>query len=662
MAELHEALKALSPTEWDDVPLDDLKNYMTNLLTSGELICNSVPQPNDGIAFHDAKPHYDEPNAATSHKEVHPSTARQHLAAKEHEDLQKNWGKAMKFSAKENPLNVSVYKMAGKDRYGAWFARRSVHEGMGFSKFRNAMTKEFAASMAVEGGPGSGSIRGIGVDTRLERKEVEGVGALEVYQLSAQFPGPTTPREFIPLLITSDHALSNLSAAESSDGQKHIPRSYMILSRPITHPDAPERQGYIRGKYESVELIREIPLSKVKPDGGSTSDDAELNPVEWIMITRSDPGGGIPRFMVDRGTPSSMLGDIHKWLDWATVLNENEAVEAQTTEKSTPAAQETTTAAVPAQADGSNDAKATPPPAHAAKSKSPQSAPAPAPAPQQQDGVMSHLSQALEAGIDNYAPAAVSSYMHGRTDSTPTLNDDSDSDSSSTASSAASFMSAEEMHRHSTAEEKTTPPPPPTTDPSASASTSQISLASLDTLRTQRSPTHHEKEVQKLAEKRSKLDRKLAKKREDEEARLRRARESESGEQAKAKERHDREVKKSEEKHARELAKLESRKEREARKAQEKRAKRDERDVVSKVSRERDQFRGEVDLLRREVELLHEQLGDLQRENTAMASRLGKLGGLEEVAGGRPGSASSGGGGVAAVAGGRSRANTSGEK
>jgi hypothetical protein len=645
MAELHEALKALSPTDWDDVPLDNLESYMKTLLTSGELICNSVPQPTDGTAFHEAKPHFDEPNGATSHKEVHPSSARQHLAAKEHEDLQKNWGKAMKFSAKDNPLNVSVYKMAGKDRYGAWFARRSVHEGMGFSKFKNAMTKEFAASMAVEGGPGSGSIRGIGVDTRLEKKEVEGVGTLEVYQLSAQFPGPTTPREFIPLLITSDNALSNLSAATSSDGQTRIPRSHMILSKPITHPDAPERQGYIRGKYESVELIREIPLS---------SDSPELNPVEWIMITRSDPGGGIPRFMVDRGTPSSMLGDIHKWLDWATVLNETEAVETQAAAEPTPAAQETTTTTAPVLSNGPSDVKSAPPPPAYTATK----AKAPEPAPQQEEGVVSHLTQALEIGIDNYAPTMVSSYMHNRTDSQATLNDD-DSDSSSTSSSsAASFMSAEEMRRMSTAEE--TPTTKPTSsDPAAatSASTSQISLASLDTLRTQRSPTHHEKEVQKLAKQREKLDRKLAKKREDEEARLRRSRESESGEQEKAKERHDREVKKSEEKYRREMEKLESKKEREERKAQEKRVKREERDVVSKVSRERDRFRGEAELLRREVGILHEQLGDLQRENTAMASKLGKLGALDDVAG-RPRSAS---GSLGAVAG-RSRANTASEK
>lgn len=646
MAELHEALKALSRTDWNDVPVDDLEPYMTALLSSGELICNSVPPPVDGTPFHEAKPHFNQPNGATSHQDVLPSLARQHPPAKEHEDLQKNWGKPMKFSTKENPLNIAVYKMAGKDRFGAWFARRSVHEGMGFSKFINAMKREFDESLAVEGGPGSGSIRGIGADARLVKHVVEGVGSLEVYQLSAQFPGPTTPREFIPLIITSDKAMTNLSAAKTPDGQTHIPRSHMILSRPIEHPDAPERQGYIRGKYESVELVREIPLSKTKPDGDNANDASELNPVEWIMITRSDPGGGIPRFMVDRGTPSAMLGDLHKWLDWATKVNEEQPIGSQASEKKETGAQEDTkTDAAATNTSGETKFATTAPPVV----EKPRPRSATEPVPQQQEGVVSHLTQALEAGVDAYAPAAVSSYMHSYTDSNTALADEA-YDSSSSSSSSTSFMSAHEMRRMSTAEEALST----TKSDSPAVSSSQISLTSVDTLKNQQHLGHHDKEVIKLAKQREKLDRKLAKKREDEEARLRRAREAESGEQEKAKERHDREVKKYEEKHQRELQKLESRKEKEARKAEEKRQKRDERDVISRVTRERDQFRSQMELLRKEVEILHEQVGDLQKENTAMAVKLGKLGGSDgEVAAGRSSISSSSA---------RSRASTKTEK
>lgn len=43
----------------------------------------------------------------------------------------------------------------------------------------------------------------------------------------------------------------------------------------------------------------------------------EQNPVEWIMITRSDPGGSVPRWMVERGTPGGIVKDAEKFLDWA---------------------------------------------------------------------------------------------------------------------------------------------------------------------------------------------------------------------------------------------------------------------------------------------------------------------------------------------------------
>jgi hypothetical protein len=88
----------------------------------------------------------------------------------------------------------------------------------------------------------------------------------------------------------------------------------MVVSIPVNHPDAPPRNGMVRGYYESIEMIREIPLSG--------AEDPETNPVEWIMVTRSDPGGGIPRFMVERNVPSSIVQDAVKFLDWACPVTE----------------------------------------------------------------------------------------------------------------------------------------------------------------------------------------------------------------------------------------------------------------------------------------------------------------------------------------------------
>lgn len=73
---------------------------------------------------------------------------------------------------------MSVYKLAGKDGKGAWFARRSVMEGLGFSKFKRGLEAEFPETMKVQGGPGEGNIRGIGGETRVEYQDVEGVGKM----------------------------------------------------------------------------------------------------------------------------------------------------------------------------------------------------------------------------------------------------------------------------------------------------------------------------------------------------------------------------------------------------------------------------------------------------------------------------------------------------
>lgn len=69
--------------------------------------------------------------------------------------------------------------MAAHDRHGAWFARRSIHQGMGFAKWKVAMQREFAASLAISGHPGAGAVRGIAADRRVESQEVDGIGKVE---------------------------------------------------------------------------------------------------------------------------------------------------------------------------------------------------------------------------------------------------------------------------------------------------------------------------------------------------------------------------------------------------------------------------------------------------------------------------------------------------
>jgi hypothetical protein len=178
-SQLHDALTTLRPKDWADIPLDDLDGFLHDVFSKAELIGNSVPPPPGGDDFLSAKRSGSDANSAHSALQMRASAIRPPPPDPEHKANWDAWGKPLKLGAKENPLGISVYKMAGNDRHGAWFARRSVHEGMGFEKWKKAMIQEFPESLAVHGGPGEGNVRGIGSDQRIERKDVAKVGRLE---------------------------------------------------------------------------------------------------------------------------------------------------------------------------------------------------------------------------------------------------------------------------------------------------------------------------------------------------------------------------------------------------------------------------------------------------------------------------------------------------
>ncbi|KAL1297154.1 hypothetical protein AAFC00_004730 [Neodothiora populina] len=608
MAELHQALQMLSPVEWSDVPVDNLEPFLRQIFDAGEIICDSVPPPAGGVDFAEAKPVHAEPDSASNAQEIVASEARAAPPHPDHADLQKAWGKPLKVGAKENPLGISVYKMAGKDRNGAWFGRRSVHEGISFTKFKKAMQREFAESLAVQGGPGEGNVRGIGGDQRLERKKVDGVGQLEVYQLSAQFPGPTTPREFITLLSTSEEALTEKSSQER-EGHKRLPRHYMVVSKPCNHPDAPERSGYIRGYYESVELIREIPIhTKPTGDDKDSSKEQEVNPVEWIMITRSDPGGGIPRFLVERGTPGSICGDAVKFLNWACAKGEIPGPDDDEEEQKA------------AQAKHIQQSSASQETNNAATTKSP----AQAHAQEAQGGMFSSITNAIGAGIEAYAPAPIATYTHNYMHQED--EDDSSSDSSSDDSS--SFASAQERPTYPTPQAAGVPE---VAGVRASTDTLNMSSASIGDTPSTRNLPHTDKELRKLELQREKLDQKITKKKEAEDEKLKAVHHKDDSDLKKAKEKHDKEVKKLEAKRKKELAKIESKKEKEKRKAEKKQQKNLDHEAMSRVSRERDDFRDQVDALKKQNTTILQQYEELQRENALLVQKLSQAAGVDAV-------------------------------
>jgi len=593
MAELHKALECLRPKDFSDVPTDNLKAFLPEILSNAELIANSVPPPPNGTPYESAQRTRTAPQPAINAADLTISNVRRPPPAKEHEALQKSWGKPVKLGQKDAATGMGVYKMAGHDRHGAWFARTGVHEGLGFSKWKRMMQKEFPESLEVQGGPGEGNIRGIGGDQRLEDISVDGIGNLQVYQLSAQFPGPTSPREFITLLITSENALSDASNIDST-----TPRHWMVVSIPVTHPDAPPRNGMVLGQYESIEMIREIPLKG--------NDDPETNPVEWIMVTRSDPGGGIPRFMVERNVPSSIVADAVKFLDWACARTEDGSGEE------TKGGEENTNDA-PQQNSGDSDryllensnglgagvgTSIAERPSSTRRRASQQTVEKAEPV---HEGYLDQLRNAV-GGLGAYVPDAMNPM--------PQLQRTLSSSSSSSTLSADSFASAEQFSSAPQGLPIDNSIPTP-------SNASEVSIPVED-------DSHHARELNKIeakkAQMREKLDADLAR----HTAAVADESQKSQKELEKAAEKHAKEKQKQEERFAKEIRKLEERREKETRKLLAKQQKEADKNKLATAQRERDECRKEKELVDQENKLLREQIAELQRENTALVVKLGK--------------------------------------
>jgi hypothetical protein len=513
------------------------------------------------------------------------------------------------------------------------------------------------------------------------------------------------------MFITSDQALSE------KDGEE-APRHFMVISRPCNHPDTPPRDGYIRGQYESVEFIREVPLkrgpkksmsttnletheSKTRNRSASTlgreailrnakknspaptsehgrdsavddsesekghsrsdsggrarghtisfdksrgsdakgesmdvpreeEEESEDNPIEWIMITRSDPGGSVPRFMIERGTPGGIVADASKFLDWACAKDIEDLESDSEEEGEKGSGEDPEQKAQKHEHHKHNHEKDL----HNWQTNGHLAGIDEQPTPTEEKtlasaehtdtnggGIYAMVAGAAGAAggyIASHTPAIISDHLPHITDhpngiiQSPTRRDSISSISS--ASSAGSFASALEnrMTHESTR---------------AEADADGVSMRTTDSA----GLTVHDKELQKLEEKKKKLDEKLKQAREKEESKKDQDKEKEEEAIKKAEERHQREVQKQEEKYRREVAKLEQKKEKEARKAEDKKRKQAEKDDKVRLTRELEEARAEVGVLRKEKEILRSQVGDLQAENTVLAARIGKLGGGEEV-------------------------------
>ncbi|KAI1212979.1 uncharacterized protein F4807DRAFT_307082 [Annulohypoxylon truncatum] len=671
MPSAHEVFKALAPVNWDDIPHDKLDTFLEEIFNDAQCILDSIPVSST------SSQKGGRPRSATD-SNLPSLSSRSSKSSNRASELRKDW-KEVKVNPRENPLGLDVYKLAAKDGKGAWFARRSVHDILTFEKWKLGMEKELDESLKVQGKPGDGSIRGIGADRKVVNQIIEGRGKMQVYQLSAQFPGPTTPRDFITLLLSSDSAID----------VPGTPKHYMLVSKPCVHPECPPRQGYIRGQYESVEFIREVRVEKSlrktrssidlpndesaasirnaaenlgrqasirsarqAADSASPTRDGEGRRrgrtigyadigdvieneedydtmVEWIMVTRSDPGGSVPRFMIERGTPPGIAGDANKFVKWISSKSIHDFTESD--DEDTKLKQE----AEMAEEHTSKKSASTNSTANLTRSPS---------AP-----LLSAVDERVEAGdpanptgfygmISNALNSAASAAASHMPNPFVSVNDDnmSSSDLSESlddddASSTRSFHSleAEEIEGNdgssSKPEESSTQLTPSVTNGGAE------STRSTDSLARSTGTSQHDKELKKLEERKRKTEEKLRRAQEKALAKRGSTSDTTSSQREEAalqklREKHEREIAKQQEKYQREVKKLEAKRNSEQKKVEERRRKTLEREEKSNMAMELDKVRAERDIARKQMEILKEQIGDLQTQNTMLVARLGREG------------------------------------
>jgi len=525
MATLHEALECLKPTSWETVPQssDELRDYVRDIFKNSRLVAESLPDP---------PPNENEDLTAESAR-VKPSSARVGETDPVLTTLQKQWGKPIKMGGpKDNPLGVTVWKLSANDGGGSWFGRRSVHEGLPYTRWQAKLSAEYDETLKInrkkieKGQVPDSCVRGIGAEEKIESIEVKDedgsiLGQVMVYHVSAQFPKPTAPRDFVAMIITSEAGLR-------VGGTKQPGRSWMMISKPCEHPDIPAKNGYTRGQYESVEIIREIPrkdsdentsngenVKKGKEEttkNGGPEDGDETNPVEWIMVTRSDPGGNIPRWMVDKGTPRSVGTDAAKFVEWAS---KDDTSERKSSDSSS---QESQTAAKPeitCEADDDEDSDEF----HSASDSDSDSTETDT---QSHHGLIASVTGLLNTGFERYAPQSMRDYLPHHSQAPATRHSAGDNTSRKSSDEAPTSHPRQVNSNSETTTTGDSISTPQNRDPDQASLSSAHSDAAIPGLEQNNLPpaelmkmtktgklSSHEKELAKLALRKREIDAKL---------------------------------------------------------------------------------------------------------------------------------------------------------
>ena len=473
-----------------------------------------------------------------------------------------------------------------------------------------------------------------------------------MFQLSAQFPGPTTPRDFVTLVLTSE--------SETGYTVDNRPlRSFIVVSKPCIHSECPPRNGFIRGQYESVEIIREIPspepavkrsrssidlgareraadldkdLSKsaflqesrsptldgrkrsatTTGDASLLDDDSETSTViEWLMVTRSDPGGSVPRFMIEKGTPGGIVADAGKFIKWMKEKSieefaNTEDVEQDDALQEAKEAEDNTTLQ-----NGKFQESVMADSAHEQGADNQEDVPS-------SNGLYSVLASAIGAAA-SVAARLPNPFTSTSGTSTPTIPEVDEDDSSTLASPSSS------VHSFASAFDTQPDDATSTTATFTSSTKDDHDLSDLALPPGVPANTPAEKELQKIEARRSKFQERIAKMQVRMSSRQSSDRQRDEQAIARAREKHERDMAKQEEKYRRELRKLEERRANDEKRAEERRRKAAEREEKETLRLELERAKEERDLAMKEVEALKGQVGALQKENTMLVAKYGRL-------------------------------------
>lgn len=321
---------------------------------------------------------------------------------------------------------------------------------------------------------------------------------------------------------------------------------------------------------------------------------------------------------VDRGTPASICADAVKFLDWACQLDESSNESPETPVKPPVAfRRESFTSFAskerfPDVEEGNEDTD----PVNRTVPRTMLTQPTPNTPTAPQSGLFASVAGAFSS----YAPQTVLNHLPGPQESATAPSyvagnePGNDFDDAASSISSLSFASADSHLSRELSPE--------------SPAASMLSRSSTTT----KPQTAHEKELVKLTQRKATLDAKHAATKAKLESQNTTASAKEAAALKKAEEKHEKDMKKQEERYKREVEKIEQRRQREERKAEERKKRASEKDEKEKLRRERDELKEKLEVLEREAEVWQQQVGELQRENTRLVARIGKLEGNPALA------------------------------